>query len=597
MQGIVNSSTKSAEARSNARPSDARVGAQARPAPVLLHNQAMLGLQRKCDCGGGPDCDCDMGDDKKKKEKDSPASALHRKPAGVSSLLDSDTRSFFEARSLRRAPAPAPSGPPIHIGAVDDPLEHKGDLHRAHAGSNAPSQVPPIVHEVLRSSGQTLAPDARAFYEARFGHDFGHVRVHTDSRAAESALAVNALAYTVGSNIVFGSNQYRHDTPTGRKLLAHELTHVIQQRGSPGGPGAVQRAESSATPGGSPSTVQLLNYVSLMEHVYERARSAMAGTESPSAGAPPTAVPGASGIDRLPSLVAQLRAVANGSDEDAKVRALAAFSPEKLQATVNSVERTLPSGAAAGSGIQQQQAGIAAMPINISHPLDAAEREASAVAESVVSGRPAHVTRAVSSGVIHRSDGAQAVLTALITFELGGGGEVESTNPIGWVVGGVALLTIAGLAIYVATSSSSTTTTAPPPTTVAPPRTTTAPPPSTAAPPLPPIPFPDLSSAAQTILRIAAQMATATVVAATAAEMEGAVTTVVDTVEEAVRSNPRMAMRCSRELIALRALTQQVRDALRTYGQPGNPPIAPLMRQWQMAVNAFLICMGIETIF
>lgn len=73
--------------------------------------------------------------------------------------------------------------------------------------------------------------------EPRFGHGFGHVRVHTDERAAESARAVGALAYTVGSNIVFGSGQYAPATQTGRRLLAHELTHVEQQRDLP----AVQR--------------------------------------------------------------------------------------------------------------------------------------------------------------------------------------------------------------------------------------------------------------------------------------------------------------------------------------------------------------------
>jgi hypothetical protein len=67
--------------------------------------------------------------------------------------------------------------------------------------------------------------------EPRFGNDFGHVRVHVDERAAESARAVGALAYTVGSNIVFGRGQYAPAMQSGRRLLAHELTHVEQQRG------------------------------------------------------------------------------------------------------------------------------------------------------------------------------------------------------------------------------------------------------------------------------------------------------------------------------------------------------------------------------
>ena len=93
--------------------------------------------------------------------------------------------------------------------------------------------VPPIVHEVLRSPGKPLDQATRAFFEPRFGNEFGHVRVHTDGQAAQSAAAVNALAYTVGSNLVFGSGQYAPHSEQGRRLLAHELTHVQQQRAAP----------------------------------------------------------------------------------------------------------------------------------------------------------------------------------------------------------------------------------------------------------------------------------------------------------------------------------------------------------------------------
>jgi hypothetical protein len=91
------------------------------------------------------------------------------------------------------------------------------------------SPVPPIVHEVLRSPGRPLDPAVGAFMESRFGHDFSQVRVHTDARAAESARAVNALAYTVGTNVVFAAQQYSPREALGRQLLAHELAHVVQQ--------------------------------------------------------------------------------------------------------------------------------------------------------------------------------------------------------------------------------------------------------------------------------------------------------------------------------------------------------------------------------
>ncbi len=81
----------------------------------------------------------------------------------------------------------------------------------------------------MRGGGQPLAPTLRAFFEPRFGHDFSHVRVHTDSRAARTTQDLNARAYTLGRDIAFAPTEYRPDTTAGRKLLAHELTHVVQQ--------------------------------------------------------------------------------------------------------------------------------------------------------------------------------------------------------------------------------------------------------------------------------------------------------------------------------------------------------------------------------
>ncbi len=88
-----------------------------------------------------------------------------------------------------------------------------------------------MVHQVLRQPGQPLDPDTRVFMETRLGADLSPVRVHTDARAAESAQAVNAVAYTVGTNVVFGPGQYRPGSFAGRMLLAHELVHVLQQTG------------------------------------------------------------------------------------------------------------------------------------------------------------------------------------------------------------------------------------------------------------------------------------------------------------------------------------------------------------------------------
>src|SRR5207244_7109625 len=109
-------------------------------------------------------------------------------------------------------------------------LEKEGTLQRA-AINAAPTAIPPIVHDVLSSSGQPLDTGTRAFMEPRFGHDFGQVRVHTDARAAESAQAVNALAYTVGRNVVFGGGEDAPGTSEGRKVLAHEVRHGVRREG------------------------------------------------------------------------------------------------------------------------------------------------------------------------------------------------------------------------------------------------------------------------------------------------------------------------------------------------------------------------------
>ncbi len=107
-----------------------------------------------------------------------------------------------------------------------------GLLQRAAVNPSPVHDVPPIVREVLRSPGQPLDAATRSFMEPRFGHDFGGVRVHGDAKAAESARSVSALAYTVGRDVVFGGGQPILGTTTGRKLMAHELTHVVQQSGA-----------------------------------------------------------------------------------------------------------------------------------------------------------------------------------------------------------------------------------------------------------------------------------------------------------------------------------------------------------------------------
>jgi hypothetical protein len=144
-------------------------------------------------------------------------------------------------RALTTAAAPAAARPPgaaavvqrrCACGASAGEREGRRALlpPRPFAGVTGPSpSVPLIVHEVLRSPGRPLDPAARAFFEPRFGHDFSRVRVHTDARAAESARAVQALAWTGGRDIAFAEGRYQPESGSGRRLLAHELAHVVQQ--------------------------------------------------------------------------------------------------------------------------------------------------------------------------------------------------------------------------------------------------------------------------------------------------------------------------------------------------------------------------------
>ncbi len=109
--------------------------------------------------------------------------------------------------------------------------KREGTLQCAAVNTSPVSAVLPIVHEVLNGPGQPLDAGTRTFMEPRFGHDFSRVRVHTDEKAAESARAVDALAYTVGRDVVFETGKYEPGTSEGKRLLAHELAHIVQQQG------------------------------------------------------------------------------------------------------------------------------------------------------------------------------------------------------------------------------------------------------------------------------------------------------------------------------------------------------------------------------
>jgi peptidoglycan hydrolase-like protein with peptidoglycan-binding domain len=185
-------------------------------------------LQRKCACGnqsaGGGEC----GECGKKNQ------LLQRRAVHISEPGDRyEQEADRIADQVMRMPEPTAKH---QVGSEKDGvLQRKAiansitPLQPSSTGHDQPSGVPPIVHEVLNSPSEPLDSETRMFMESRFGHDFSHVRLHVDSKAAESARAVRALAYTVGQDVVFGSGQYTSATKTRQRLLAHELVHTIQQ--------------------------------------------------------------------------------------------------------------------------------------------------------------------------------------------------------------------------------------------------------------------------------------------------------------------------------------------------------------------------------
>ena len=129
-------------------------------------------------------------------------------------------------------------------------------MQRKPAGTSAPNATTTALPEA--GAGVPLAPDVRAFFEPRFGRDFGDVRVHTGAQAAVSARSIDALAYTRGRDVVFGEGQYAPGTSAGRRLIAHELAHVVQQTGAAPHAGGTARAPRLSAASGTPSVQRLV---------------------------------------------------------------------------------------------------------------------------------------------------------------------------------------------------------------------------------------------------------------------------------------------------------------------------------------------------
>ncbi|HYP01209.1 MAG TPA: DUF4157 domain-containing protein [Pyrinomonadaceae bacterium] len=224
-------------------------------------------IQRKaCACGGGcPRCEAERSSaaqpaftvqpklnlstpgDRYEQEADRVADEIMRMPsphnatppptatAHASPQLVQRKCSSCESAARRRKPAEDEDRRIVQTKRVTGESSPAPASHRLHAETGAP-----------QGGGASLPQSARAFFEPRFGHDFTHVRVHTDARADEMARAINARAFTVGQDIGFRAGEYQPDSFEGRKLLAHELTHTLQQA-TPGFSRQVQRACDATT--------------------------------------------------------------------------------------------------------------------------------------------------------------------------------------------------------------------------------------------------------------------------------------------------------------------------------------------------------------
>ncbi|HET7461542.1 MAG TPA: DUF4157 domain-containing protein [Longimicrobium sp.] len=240
-------------------------------APVLarqLGNQGFGGLAaarlQRCSCGGScPSCSAKKEEppplqakltvgaagDAYEREADQVAEQVMRMPApgSVESTAapsvqrqGDEEESELQAQPLVAGITPLPPGGVQRAGDDDDERElvqAKSADGDPHAGREAPAEA----SEILRSPGEPLDAGTRSFIEPRFGAGFEGVRVHTGASADVAARSVGARAYTVGNHVVFGAGEYTPGNDAGKRLLAHELTHVVQQGGAAEPPETARR--------------------------------------------------------------------------------------------------------------------------------------------------------------------------------------------------------------------------------------------------------------------------------------------------------------------------------------------------------------------
>jgi hypothetical protein len=226
------------------------IGHRQVPPPLAPQRSGLL--QRKCACGGtrGPTGECV---ECRRKQQWQQGSSIQTKLRVNTPDDRYEREADYVAEQVMRMPR---SYVTRHVDEAGGALLQAIRVGRRSAGEGAGTDAPEVVYEVLRSPGKPLDAETRAFFEPAFDRDFGDVRIHVDAKAAQSAQVVGARAFTVGRDVAFGPSEFAPTCASGKRLLAHELTHVVQRHTRTSG--SVVRRQSGSVGTGAPSVSTLV---------------------------------------------------------------------------------------------------------------------------------------------------------------------------------------------------------------------------------------------------------------------------------------------------------------------------------------------------
>lgn len=372
--------------------------------------------------------------------------------------------------ALRPAPAPGLiqrcggiDCPPGTCGHTDDPADATVRRSADAAGAADGCGVPASVLRVLNKAGAPLDPSAQAGMEARLGHDFGHVRVHADDMAAQSARDIGAAAYTFGRHIVMGAGNYQPHTPAGSRLLAHELAHVVQQQAwpvPPGRPTMISSPHDPAERAADDIAGRVATDTGGPRDTFRAAQAAgmrIARQVPEAAGPDPAAMtsradtpeddimeslPGDDAFDR--EFEAGVSAMSGGTTEPASA-ALPAAAPLASFVTPGAHYAVALTSAFVSGGGSAPPAGLLATEALAS---DAAAAQAASAAETLLTAQGLTTSATAVAEGASLAESLTAAGEGILVFEAAGGAEAEAVIPVaGWIAGAIVLVAAGGLLV------------------------------------------------------------------------------------------------------------------------------------------------------